>query len=121
MTPPRVWELDHPQGPVDLAPHTMTLEQECLAREGFDYALRMRLHHMQAKVRSLPVPALMDVLLSVHIYAASIEATIAQAAVAEAALDADGADERSLGDVPQRAVANSEAAYKVNDRVGAIA
>lgn len=62
----------------ELTPHTLTLEEECRAREGFDFALRMRLHHMQAKVRSLPRSALVDVLLSVHIYAASIEATIAE-------------------------------------------
>jgi hypothetical protein len=94
----------------ELTPHDMTLEEECRAREAFDYALRMRLHHLQAKVRSLSIGALRDVLLSTEILSSLIEATIAQRAVAESILTPDA--ERS---------SSPEAGCMINDRIGAIA
>lgn len=74
-----------------LTPHTLTLEEECRAREAFDYALRMRLHHLRAKVRSLSDGALRDVLLSTEILSSLIAATMndRQRAVAEALLTPD--------------------------------
>ncbi len=96
----------------ELTPHILTLEEECRAREAFDYALRMRLHHLAAKVRSLNSDALRDVLLSTEILSALIAATIAdrERAVAEALLTPDF--ERS---------SSTEAGCLINDRVGAIA
>jgi hypothetical protein len=74
-----------------LTPHTMTLEEQCLAREAFDAALRLTSHHLLAKVRSLSDGALRDVLLSTEILSSVIVTVMTdrQRAVAEAILAPD--------------------------------
>jgi len=95
-----------------LTPHTMTLEEQCRAREAFDAALRLPSAHLLAKVRSLSDGALRDVLLSTEILSSVIVTVMndRQRAVAEAILTPDF--ERS---------SSTEAGCMINDRVGAIA